>query len=91
MRVRLDQKYDLNHYRGRLLDRLFGRSPNDKNLLAALEEVETERRVILNRLRLFAEERVQKKREGKRQLSSEEREYLKQMSMDINIVDGQIQ
>ncbi len=88
MRSKLYQKYDLNRYRTRLLDRLLGRHPDDKNLLAALEEVEAERKAILFRLRAFAAERVQKKRMGRRQLSSEEQEYLKFMMMNLGSGKG---
>jgi hypothetical protein len=69
----LNQKYDFDRYK----DWQPNLHPNEKNLLATLDEVEAERRVILDRLRIFDEERVQKKRMGNRQLSSKEQAYLK--------------
>jgi hypothetical protein len=75
MLASLNQKYDFDRYKDWQPDF----PPNEKSLLATLDEVEAERRAILDRLRIFGEERVQKKRMGNRQLSSKEQEYLKQL------------
>ena len=77
MLVRLNQKYNFNRYRDWQSDLL----PDDKKLLATLEEVEAERNLVLERLRFFGQERVQKKRRGNRQLSLEKQERLKQLRM----------
>ena len=50
MLARLNQKYDFDRYKDQQPDLL----PNEKSLLAALNEVEAERRIILNRLQVFA-------------------------------------
>ncbi len=75
MLASFNQKYDFDRYK----DRQPNLPPNEKSLLATLEELEAERRVILDRLRIFDQKRVQKKRMGKRHLSTEERKYLKQL------------